>query len=332
MANNANDNGLTKPHDILVKATLSNPKAIQDFADTYFPKKVLETMDHSSLRLSNKSYVSADMKEFHDDVVFEFTLESYSGYAYCVIEHQSAPDRMLPLRFIQYQVNLITDHLKGKPDDTPWPIIIPICLYHNPNDKPYPYATRVYDCFTDSALAEEIGIFTNIHLKDYNLMSDTEIEKHGSIQLMEKLLKYSRHRDALNILMRELEDADITILCYKEYWKQIFIYIHNVVVSKDDGKESHRDLVNLFKKKLMLNQLEVKDMETIAEGIERKGIEIGLEEGKKIGIEQGIEKGIEQGIFNIAKNMLQKHVEIDFISAITGLSLEQIKALRAVLG
>jgi predicted transposase/invertase (TIGR01784 family) len=81
-------------------------------------------------------------------------------------------------------------------------------------------------------------------------------------------------------------------------------------------------------------------METIAEGIERKGIEIGLEEGKKIGIEKGIQQGIEKGekigmekgIFNIAKNMLQKHVEIDFISDITGLSLEQIKALRTVLG
>jgi hypothetical protein len=58
----ANNNGLTKPHDLLVKATLSNPKAIQDFSNTYFPKTVLEKIDHSSLKLTNKSYVSADMK------------------------------------------------------------------------------------------------------------------------------------------------------------------------------------------------------------------------------------------------------------------------------
>ena len=76
LTNNSNNNGLTKPHELLVKATLSNPKAIQDFANIYFPKTVLEKMDHSSLKLTNKSYVSADMKEFHDDVVFSFTLES----------------------------------------------------------------------------------------------------------------------------------------------------------------------------------------------------------------------------------------------------------------
>ena len=50
MANNSNNNGLTKPHDLLVKATLSNSKALQDFANTYFPKQVLEKMNHSSLK------------------------------------------------------------------------------------------------------------------------------------------------------------------------------------------------------------------------------------------------------------------------------------------
>ena len=201
MANNShNDNSidLTRPHDLLVEATLSNPQALQDFANIYLPKQVLEKMDTNSLELTNKSYVSADMKEFHDDVVFAFTLKEHTGYAFCIIEHPSTPDRMLPLRFIQYQINLIEDYLKEKPEGTKWPIIIPICPYHNPDGKCYPYETRTYDCFLNPDLAADIGIFTNIHLQDYNKMPDTEIEKHKIIRLIEKLLKYSRHPDAFN--------------------------------------------------------------------------------------------------------------------------------------
>jgi predicted transposase/invertase (TIGR01784 family) len=107
MANTSNNSELTKPHDLLVKATLANPQALKDFASIHLPQPVLAQMDLDSLQLTNKSYVSADMKEFHNDIVFSFSLQSHPGYAFCMIEHQSTPDRMLPLRFLQYQVNLI---------------------------------------------------------------------------------------------------------------------------------------------------------------------------------------------------------------------------------
>ena len=44
------------------------------------------------------------------------------------------------------------------------------------------------------------------------------------------------------------------------------------------------------------------------------------------------QKGIEKRTFDIAKNMLRKHVDINFIKDITGLSLEKISAIQAVLG
>lgn len=41
-----------------------------------------------------------------------------------------------------------------------------------------------------------------------------------------------------------------------------------------------------------------------------------------------MEKGMEQRTLDIAKNMLAKNSDLDFISEITGLSVEQIQALR----
>ena len=268
-------------------------------------------MDQNSLQLTDKSYVSPDMKEFHNDFVFSFSLKSYPGYAFCMLEHQYTPDRMLPLRFLQYQVNLIEDYLKDKPADTKWPIIIPICLYHNPDGKCYPYATSIHDCFIDPALARAIGIFTTIHLKDYNQIPDTELDKHKSIRLMEKLLKYSRHEKAFDILMKDLEAEDIiNMLRASQYWQQVFRYTTHVVAEKDPSGETRRKLINLFKEKLSLTEKDTKTMETIAESLKREGRE--------------------EGVFDVARNMLADRFDIAVITKMTGLPIEQISALQPV--
>ena len=49
-----------------------------------------------------------------------------------------------------------------------------------------------------------------------------------------------------------------------------------------------------------------------------------LEEGH----EQGFEQGIEQGVQVVAKNMLKNNVSLDLISTYTGLTLDEINALK----
>ena len=138
---------------------------------------------------------------------------------------------------------------------------------------------------------------------------------------MEKLLKYSRHENAFNILVKELEEEDIiTILQANEYWKQCYSYILHVVAKKDKSGESTKQLITLFKEKLNLTESETETMETIAEALQREGIEKG--------IERGIERGRKQGMFDVAKNMLQRHVDMNFIRDMTGLSVEQIGSLQ----
>ncbi|MEI0491487.1 ATPase, partial [Brachyspira intermedia] len=53
----------------------------------------------------------------------------------------------------------------------------------------------------------------------------------------------------------------------------------------------------------------------------------GKKEGIEIGIQQGIEKGYKESQINIAKEMKKENMNIDVISRITGLSIEEIKDL-----
>ena len=56
-------------------------------------------------------------------------------------------------------------------------------------------------------------------------------------------------------------------------------------------------------------------------------IEQGYKEGHREGHKEGIEKGIEEEKANIAKNMLKEKADINFISKVTGLSIEKIQKM-----
>ncbi|MCP4493983.1 MAG: Rpn family recombination-promoting nuclease/putative transposase, partial [Gammaproteobacteria bacterium] len=73
-----------------------------------------------------------------------------------------------------------------------------------------------------------------------------------------------------------------------------------------------------------------------AGALEKKGIvayESGHQDGKQEGLEQGIEQGIEQGSEKekavIARNLLLEGLEVSLVAKATGLSIEEIEALKA---
>ena len=63
------------------------------------------------------------------------------------------------------------------------------------------------------------------------------------------------------------------------------------------------------------------------EGIE-EGIKRGIKKGKLEGLKEGIEKGRLTEQISMAKAMKNKNIDINLISEITGLSLDEIRNLR----
>ncbi|WP_083758824.1 Rpn family recombination-promoting nuclease/putative transposase [Candidatus Amoebophilus asiaticus] len=46
---------------------------------------VLEKVELTSLKLTNKSYVTDELKEFHNDLIFSFKIDEQPGYTYCLL-------------------------------------------------------------------------------------------------------------------------------------------------------------------------------------------------------------------------------------------------------
>ena len=72
-------------------------------------------------------------------------------------------------------------------------------------------------------------------------------------------------------------------------------------------------------------QIEKKVLNTKIRNAKEEGIQQGLEQG----LEQGIQQGLEQGKIDTAKKMLEKNMDINTISEITGLTTEEITNLNS---
>jgi predicted transposase YdaD len=60
----------------------------------------------------------------------------------------------------------------------------------------------------------------------------------------------------------------------------------------------------------------------------QEGIELGKQEGIELGKQEGIELGKQEGIEAVARNMLNNGIDVALIAQMTGLTIEQVTALR----
>ena len=98
----------------------------------------------------------------------------------------------------------------------------------------------------------------------------------------------------------------------------------DLVKEKPVIEEVQRRYSNFIKDRLMMNEYDKREAYLY-------GNQIMLEEERRLGIKEGLEKGIEQGERNkaisMAKNMKARDMDLNLISELTGLSIEEIKKL-----
>ncbi len=63
--------------------------------------------------------------------------------------------------------------------------------------------------------------------------------------------------------------------------------------------------------------------EGLAEGLQQ-GLEQGLRQGLRQGLEQGLEQGRAEGVASVVKNLIRSGMDVDVVSAATGLSAQEI--------
>lgn len=307
---------------------------MREFIAAYLAPVLKKRIDLDTISPTQTTYVSDSLKEVLQDLVFTCQVDQKFSYCYLLLEHQSTPDWLLPLRFVKANIGIIEEYLQGKKAGTPWPMIYNICLYHSPEQKPYPYSVKVYDYFQDRHLAKALGTFSQFDLVDLGQKADKRLEQHKHIGLMEKLLKYSRDRSFFKVLSEELDRVGDQLFGVgkdahplgTDYWQVVLVYTLSMLDARYNSEE---EVVNLFIEKLTKPKGEV--MGTILQQIEQRVIpeierRVRGEVSEKVR-KESMKQGMQQGLEKTARSMLSSGLSASLISQVTGLSKQAIAKL-----
>ena len=312
------------PHDSFFKHALSDVTVAKDLLQAHLSPSITQRIKWDTLNLSNKSYIDQKLSQLHSDVVYACQIDDKSAYIYILIEQQTTPDPLLPFRFLQYNVALLTEHLSQREDKNKkglLPVIMNLCLYSG-KQTPYPYSVDIHDCFEDASLASA-EMFKPLSLIDLGQLSEEELKRHGTADLMELLLKQGRERTFLKWIDEHVEE--IKKLLDGHYGISGIHYILGV-----EKQHSFKEVLDALKAIAPYKEEKIMTAaQQLGREYEKKGLKEGKEKGLKEGKERGLKEGIQQEKWQIAKHMLYNmHLSLGVVSQATGLGKEELMLLE----
>ena len=164
----------------------------------------------------------------------------------------------------------------------------------------------------------------NLNKKDSNVHScymiyDTKNKRLLTDHLQIHIIELKKFNFKNNNLSKDLN-----------YWLGFFTtknmeeYMSEIVKEKPIMEEAHKRYNNFIRSRLMMSEYEKKE-------IYQYDKQIMLKDERREGIKEGMKKGKLEGIkernYSIAKNLKKAGSDIEFISEITGLTIEEINKL-----
>src|SRR5476649_1086997 len=255
-------------HDALFKKFLGDINIARDFLDIHLPASLRERCDFSTLAIEYASFIEHDLRCLYSDMLYSLKTTTGPGLIYCLIEHQSRPEKMMALRMHRYSLAALQQHMDQ--NKGPLPLVIPILFYHG-RTSPYPHSTCWFDCFTDPALAK--AVFTRpFPLVDITAMPDDEILNHRRVALLELVQKHIRTRDMLELAGKIKQLLNQWALP-SEQFRCLMYYIAECGNTSD----TERLMQDLAGETIDYQE----EFMTIAEYLRAKGLQEGRQEGNQ---------------------------------------------------
>ena len=132
-------------HDTGYKYLFSHADLVRELLEVFAPPGVAEWLDYATLRPETGNFITPAMKKREDDVVWSIELQGQRVYLYLLLEFQSAIDKGMPVRMMQY-VAALYDHLvRSKAIDLAngLPPVLPMVIYNG--DARWNGCTQIFD-------------------------------------------------------------------------------------------------------------------------------------------------------------------------------------------
>jgi len=307
------------PHDAVFKQFLSHSETARDFLQIHLPPALLQCCNLASLQLTTGSFIEDDLRSYCSDMLYSLKAGSGEGYIYCLIEHQSSPDKLMCFRLMRYAIAAMQQHLDAGHKQLP--LVIPLLFYHG-RVSPYPHSLNWLQGFSDPKLAEQV-YGSDFPLVDVTVIPDEEIMTHRRMAALELLQKHIRLRD-----MSELLEQLVTLLSSGYTTNEQLSVLITYMFQAGETADAGTFIRTLARRSPQQEEL----LMTMAEQLEQKGLKKGLakgmEKGRKQGRQEGILLGEQKGILKVARNMLASGLDFKTVQKMTGLTAEELNQLH----
>ena len=270
------------PHDPAYKQFFSNPEMVESLLRDFVSADFIADLDFSTLERCSGSYVTDDLRERHDDIVWRVGWKKGSWcYVALLLEFQSTPDHWMALRTLSYTTLLLLDLVKtGKVrENEGFPPVSPIVIYNG--GKAWKAPQEVAALF--APMPEGLKYYRPQHrhfLLDESRVSGEELDK--SKGLVAQLLRLERAQEPEQVrqIVREL----IARLHGPEYLslrRAFTVWLGRVVLKRSGITEEIPEFQDLREVDAMLEER--------AAQWKNEYITLGRKEGEAKGLGRGVQ-------------------------------------------
>ncbi|HLX54521.1 MAG TPA: Rpn family recombination-promoting nuclease/putative transposase [Aquella sp.] len=325
---------LQKKHDKIAKLFLADPEIAHKFLSLYLPHEILIKCNLSKINVEPGTYIDEELQSQYSDIVYKIGLtdmpEIDSIYLYVLIEHQSKADKLMPLRIIRYQLEIIQKHLdKYKGNELKLPLVVPLVLY-NGKKSPYPYPCDIRELFADKELAAQV-LLGKFKLIDLTVSSDDEILNHGKLSILEIVTKHIHDRDFIKAV--DLIIEALVIVHDENINESLINGVFNYIGYAKEKKETIYFLKQVSQKTPFYERNAMSYAEELIQEGYQKGKQETMSYAEEL-IQEGYQKckqeSIQQTQQQIVKNMINSGLPPEQVAKYVGISLEKIEHLHKI--
>jgi predicted transposase/invertase (TIGR01784 family) len=316
-------------YDHSYKLIFSFPEMVSDLLTGFVREEWVSRLDMSTLEKINASFVSDDLKERHDDVIWRVRLADEWLYVYIVLEFQSVTDPYMSIRVLAYIALLYQDLVRTKQltNSGKLPPVLPIVLY---NGEPrWQAATQVFD------LIENIpGSLSRYSPRLEYLLIDEGAYEQAELESLQSLVSFlfQLEKTPLREVGQELVRKLLSWLGENRELQRAFVVFLNRVYFKNkvDVEELYHEATTEEVRAMLEKNVERWIEEWKAEGEAKgraEGEAKGRAEGEAKGEAQGWIKGQVEERRRLARKMLASGMSISRISELTEIEEEELREL-----
>jgi hypothetical protein len=289
----------------------------------FVPDEWLHSLDYATLEKVPGHYVTEDLRNRADDIVWRVKVGGEWVYLYLLIEFQSSVDKYMALRMMVYVGLLYQDLVKAGnalPDGR-LPPVLPIVLYNGS-----PRWTAETDIFNliplVPGLVEQFKPQFKYLLIDENAYTDSELASLKNLVAAVFRIEHPASPASISVLLSLLSEW---LVDRPDLRRMFATWIRATLMRKAEYRIVLPEIDDLQELNVMLAER----LEVWAQGYEAQGVQKGILQGMQQGMQQGVQQGVQQGEALALQKLLSRRFGVlpsGMTAQIAAASREQIES------